>query len=188
MWRFPFAIINRFPIGNQFERKISFFENAIILHNLNTEKLPEFFTIGLDIEMSATQVETQTNQHTLELRSGLEVLTRGLDYLFEADGELPEHPGIDESVPHAPVRTGKLTEDEKKLAIANALRYFPKKFHAELAKEFAQELRKYNHIYMYRFRPTQYKMMAHPISMYPTNCKKAASIMLMIQNNLDSKV
>lgn len=138
--------------------------------------------------MSNTKVETHTQQ-TVQLRTGLEILTRGLDHLFDPEiQDLPEHPGIDDSVPHAPVRTGQLTAEEKKLAIANALRYFPKKFHNQLAKEFVQELKDYNHIYMYRFRPTQYKMMAHPIGLYPTKCKKAASIMLMIQNNLDAKV
>ena len=138
--------------------------------------------------MSATQTQELSASTTLQLRaSGLEVLTRGLDYLFEG-GELPEHPGIDERVPHSPVRTGKLSESEKHLAIANALRYFPKRFHKQLAKEFAEELKKYNHIYMYRFRPTEYNILAHPIDAYPAKCKQAAAIMLMIHNNLDPKV
>jgi len=138
--------------------------------------------------MATKTCEELTTTKTLRLSSsGLEILTRGLDYLFEG-GDLPEHPGIDNSVPHSPVRTGKLSADDQKLAIANALRYFPKRFHQQLAKEFAAELKEFNHIYMYRFRPTQYSMNAHPIASYPAKCQKAASIMLMIQNNLDPKV
>ena len=74
------------------------------------------------------------------------------------------------------------------MAVRNALRYFPKEFHEELAKEFAAELEEFGHIYMYRFRPTEYEMKAYPISNYPAKCKQAAAIMLMIQNNLDAKV
>jgi len=118
----------------------------------------------------------------------LSILTRGLDYLKEEDSQLPNHPGIDPSVPHAPKRTGKLNNQQKKLAIANALRYFPKKWHSLLAPEFAAELDQYNHIYMYRFRPTEYEMKAHPISQYPAKTPQAAAIMLMIQNNLHAKV
>ena len=122
------------------------------------------------------------------MENTLSILTRGLDYLKVENGQLPEHPGIDLSVPHAPKRTGKLTTQQKKLAIANALRYFPKNWHSTLAPEFADELNKYNHIYMFRFRPTEYEMKAHPISHYPAKTPQAASIMLMIQNNLDIKV
>jgi len=88
---------------------------------------------------------------------------------------------------HAPKRKDILSKEEKVLAIRNALRYFPKKWHAELAPEFAAELKDYGRIYMYRFMPT-YKMYARPISEYPSNCEQAASIMLMIQNNLDPAV
>ena len=73
------------------------------------------------------------------------------------------------------------------LAIKNALRYFPAKHHALLAKEFAEELRKYGRIYMYRLRP-DYEMYARPIDQYPCKCRQAAAIMLMIQNNLDKAV
>merc|ERR1712137_583131 len=121
------------------------------------------------------------------VKEALKVLRKGLDYLFAGE-DLPEHPGIDDSVPHSPGRTGKLTREEKRLALANALRYFPARLHAQLAPEFAKELETYNHIYMYRFRPTQYKMFAHSLSQYPAQCQQAASIMLMIQNNLDPQV
>ncbi|KAJ3030292.1 UNVERIFIED_CONTAM: Urocanate hydratase [Siphonaria sp. JEL0065] len=95
---------------------------------------------------------------------------------------------IDTSVPHAPKRTPALTDAEKKLAVRNALRYFPSDRHALLAKEFAKELAIFGHIYMYRFRPTSYEMKAYPISEYPGKCVQAAAIMLQIQNNLDKRV
>ncbi|KAL6054210.1 Urocanate hydratase [Balamuthia mandrillaris] len=94
----------------------------------------------------------------------------------------------DSSVPHAPTRTPNLTPKEKKLALQNALRYIPKEYQEELAKEFAEELERYGHIYMYRFRPTHYAMKAYPIDAYPAKCRPAAAIMLMIQNNLDPRV
>lgn len=100
---------------------------------------------------------------------------------------LPELPAYDHSVSHAPKRKDILTPEEKKLALRNALRYFPKKFHATLAPEFAEELRTYGRIYMYRFRP-QYDMYARPIEDYPHKSLQAAGIMLMIQNNLDPAV
>lgn len=101
--------------------------------------------------------------------------------------ELPSMPAYEANINHAPVRKDILTKEEKKLAIKNALRYFDKSHHAELAKEFAEELKKYGRIYMYRFRP-QYKMYARPIEEYPAKCRQAAAIMLMIQNNLDYAV
>ena len=101
--------------------------------------------------------------------------------------ELPEVKPYDTTINHAPKRKDILTKAEKKLAIRNALRYFPAKFHATLAPEFAEELKKYGRIYMYRFRPS-YKMYARPIEEYPAKCKQAAAIMLMIQNNLDPAV
>ncbi len=88
---------------------------------------------------------------------------------------------------HAPKRKDILSKEEKVLAIRNALRYFPKKWHAELAPEFAAELKDYGRIYMYRFMPS-YNMYARPLSEYPAICDQAASIMLMIQNNLDPAV
>lgn len=100
---------------------------------------------------------------------------------------LPGLPAYDHSVSHAPKRKDILTPEEKKLALRNALRYFPKKYHATLAPEFAEELRTYGRIYMYRFRP-QYDMYARPIEDYPHKSLQAAGIMLMIQNNLDPAV
>lgn len=100
---------------------------------------------------------------------------------------LPEPREYDKDVNHAPKRKEILTEDEKKLALRNALRYFPKKFHKTLAPEFAAELRDYGRIYMYRFRPT-YDMYARSIDEYPHKSEQAAAIMLMIQNNLNPAV
>lgn len=101
--------------------------------------------------------------------------------------ELPRHPGYDTDVNHAPRRKDILTDEEKHLALKNALRYFPTKFHAELAPEFARELQEYGRIYMYRFRPT-YPMYARSIDEYPAKSRQAAAIMMMIQNNLDPRV
>ncbi|XP_053377370.1 urocanate hydratase-like isoform X2 [Mercenaria mercenaria] len=100
---------------------------------------------------------------------------------------LPEPKNRDESVPHAPVRTPDLTREEQRLALQNALRYFPPSVHETLAPEFADELRNYGHIYMYRFRPTL-EMRAYPIDEYPVRCRQAAAIMHMIMNNLDPRV
>lgn len=102
-------------------------------------------------------------------------------------GVLPEPKVYDPAVNHAPVRKDILTKTEKQLAVRNALRYFDEKHHELLAVEFAEELRKYGRIYMYRFRP-QYPMFARPIDEYPAKCRQAAAIMLMIQNNLDPAV
>ena len=100
---------------------------------------------------------------------------------------LPDPQPYDHTVNHAPKRKDILTPEEKKLALRNALRYFPKKFHATLAPEFLDELKTYGRIYMYRFRPT-YDMHARHIDEYPHKCKQAAAIMMMIQNNLDKAV
>ena len=100
---------------------------------------------------------------------------------------LPELQAYDTTINHAPKRKDILTEEEKRLALRNALRYFPQKFHAILAPEFAEELKTYGRIYMYRFRPT-YEMYARPIDEYPHRSQQAAAIMMMIQNNLDKAV
>ena len=100
---------------------------------------------------------------------------------------LPEPLPYDPKANHAPVRKDILSASQKKLAIRNALRYFDVKHHAVLAKEFADELKRYGRIYMYRFRP-QYAMYARPVDQYPAKCRQAAAIMLMIQNNLDPAV
>ena len=100
---------------------------------------------------------------------------------------LPEPQAYDPDINHAPRRKDILTPEQKRLALRNALRYFPKKFHAALAPEFAEELRTYGRIYMYRYRP-RYEMKARPIGDYPHRSQQAAAIMLMIQNNLDPRV
>jgi urocanate hydratase len=100
---------------------------------------------------------------------------------------LPPLQHYDKDINHAPVRKDILIENEKRLALRNALRYFDKKHHAILAPEFARELKNFGRIYMYRFRPT-YAMYARPISEYPHRSVQAAAIMLMIQNNLDPAV
>lgn len=101
---------------------------------------------------------------------------------------LPDYHHRDEHIQHAPKRNiQNLSGDEKRLALANALRYFPMEHHAKLAEEFAAELNSFGRIYMYRFRPG-YPMHARPIDQYPAACAQAAAIMLMIQNNLDPLV
>lgn len=100
---------------------------------------------------------------------------------------LPEPRPYDPTVNHAPRRKNILIGEEKKLAIRNALRYFPEQFHSLLASEFLEELDRYGRVYMYRFRPL-YEMKAHPVSGYPARSLQAASVMMMIQNNLDPAV
>lgn len=97
---------------------------------------------------------------------------------------LPKPKTYETEINHAPKRKEILLAEEKKLALRNALRYFEPQHHAELIKEFADELHNYGRIYMYRFRP-DYEMRARPISEYPGKCEQAKAIMLMIQNNLD---
>lgn len=112
---------------------------------------------------------------------------------FQADiragipDRLPAAKPYDKQIDHAPKRKDILSDEEKALALKNALRYFPARHHAVLAKEFAEELRRYGRIYMYRLRP-DYEMHARPIGEYPARCRQAAAVMLMIQNNLDPKV
>ncbi len=101
--------------------------------------------------------------------------------------QLPNKKSRDDKYSHAPKRKDILAPTEKKLAIANALRYFPASWHAELIIEFVEELKLYGRIYMYRFMP-DYEMYARPIHEYPAQSKQAAAIMLMIQNNLDPAV
>lgn len=101
--------------------------------------------------------------------------------------ELPPYKPLDPSINHAPKRRLILSEEEKLLAIKNALRYFPKKFHKVLAKEFWEELHTYGRIYIYRFKP-DYKIYARPIDEYPHRSIQAAAIMHMLSNNLDVAV
>ena len=100
---------------------------------------------------------------------------------------LPESKPYDNTVNHAPKRKDILTPAEKELALRNALRYFPPELHAQLAPEFAAELKEYGRIYMYRYRPS-YRIYARPIDEYPAKCPQAAAMMAMIQNNLDERV
>ncbi len=100
---------------------------------------------------------------------------------------LPQAKPYNPEVNHAPKRKKILTPDEERLALRNALRYFPAELHAALAPEFADELRRYGRIYMYRYRP-DYDMYARPIDHYPARSRQAAAIMMMIQNNLDPAV
>eukprot|EP01029_Cantina_marsupialis_P011343 TRINITY_DN2529_c0_g2_i1.p3 TRINITY_DN2529_c0_g2~~TRINITY_DN2529_c0_g2_i1.p3 ORF type:complete len:671 (-),score=153.02 TRINITY_DN2529_c0_g2_i1:7011-9023(-) len=101
--------------------------------------------------------------------------------------KMPAPQKYDPEINHAPKRKEILNEEEKKLALRNALRYFDPKHHAELIPEFVEELEKYGRIYMYRLRPT-YEMKARSIEEYPGKCDQAKAIMLMIQNNLDYAV
>lgn len=123
--------------------------------------------------------DTKSNRMTLEefhqdIRQGIPTI-------------IPGKQPINPTVNHAPKRKEILTPEEKKLAVRNALRYFPKDQHAELINDFLDELNTYGRIYMYRYRP-QYKMYARDISEYPGNSEQAKAIMLMIQNNLDHAV
>ena len=100
---------------------------------------------------------------------------------------LPQPKPYDKDINHAPKRKDILNAEEKRLALRNALRYFPKHLHAQLAHEFMEELHQYGRIYMYRYRP-EYDIYARPIDEYPARSRQAAAIMLMIQNNLDPRV
>ena len=101
--------------------------------------------------------------------------------------QIPDAQPYDTTVNHAPKRKDILTKEQKRLALKNALRYFPKEQHEFLAKEFARELHDYGRIYMYRYRPT-YEMHARNIKDFPHKSEQAAAIMLMISNNLDKAV
>jgi len=101
--------------------------------------------------------------------------------------QLPAPKLYDPNLNHAPKRKDILSIEEKKLALRNALRYFPENWHEELGPEFARELQDFGRIYMYRFKP-DYALYARPIDAYPAQCTEAAAIMLMIHNNLDEAV
>ena len=100
---------------------------------------------------------------------------------------IPPKKEYEPAINHAPKRKEILSTEEKKLALRNALRYFPKEQHSELAEDFAKELKEYGRIYMYRYRP-DYTMYARGINEYPGKCEQAKAVMLMIQNNLDYAV
>ena len=101
--------------------------------------------------------------------------------------KIPPERTYDPGVNHAPRRRDILTVEEKKLALRNALRYFPAAQHKVLAKDFARELKDYGRIYMYRYRPS-YRIKARKLEEYPHHSKQAAAIMLMLSNNLDEDV
>ena len=119
-----------------------------------------------------------TTMNTSEFRSAIQ---KGIP------SQLPEPKPYDTAVNHAPKRKDILTISEKRLAVQNALRYFAPEHHDQLAPEFLEELRQYGRIYMFRFRP-EYEMKARPLEDYPHRSVQAASIMIMIQNNLDIAV
>ncbi|CAL4064538.1 unnamed protein product [Meganyctiphanes norvegica] len=138
--------------------------------------------------MSTTVTQTGGSSTAVRLGSShgygsnLEELCAGLPVT-----PMPPPRKRDSNIAHAPVRNHTLTKEQQKIALANALRYFPSSCHAELAQEFAKEFTNYGHIYMYRFLPNM-DMRAYPIQQYPAKCRKAAAIMHMIMNNLDPKV
>lgn len=124
-------------------------------------------------------------QCTTGISHMLDSLATGLPSKSE---EIPPEQHIDPAVPHAPRRAHGLAYDDQLLAVENSLRYFPQERHAELGAEFMTELREHGHIYMHRFRPTDYTMKAHPINCYPAKTVQAAAVQLMIMNNLDPAV
>ncbi len=133
--------------------------------------------------ITAFSVLLQSNMQPMSLTTFQSQITAGIPSV------LPDARPLDDSAAHAPRRVieGVLSERDKILALKNALRYFPAAWHPTLAPEFAEELKKYGRIYMYRFRP-DYPMHARGIADYPAKTPQAAAVMLMIQNNLDPKV
>ena len=117
----------------------------------------------------------------------MDIATFRNEILEGVPAQIPAKKQPEKGINSAPKRKQLLSSEEKKLALQNALRYFPKHQHSELAKEFLEELNTFGRIYMYRYRP-DYKMYARPISDYPGKCEQAKAIMLMIQNNLDYAV
>ena len=101
--------------------------------------------------------------------------------------KIPESKTFDNNINRAPLRKKILNSEEKKLALKNALRYFPKSMHEQLASEFLEELHKYGRIYMYRFKP-KYEIKARHINDFPYKSKQAAAIQLMLSNNLDNAI
>ena len=124
--------------------------------------------------MSAFESKMSRDEFQRQIRQGI-------------PAEIPPRPAEDPGISRAPERPMLLTDDEKKLALHNALRYFPAHQHAALAPEFADELARLGRIYMLRYRPA-YAMQARPITDYPAHCQQAAGVMLMVQNNLDPVV
>lgn len=136
---------------------------------------------GFNKEKGIAMTETLQKHFTEEIEQFRNAIQQGIPDTLPA----PKSP--DSSLNHAPKRKEILTAAEKKLALRNALRYFPERHHEELAIEFKNELDEYGRIYMYRFQPN-YEMYARPLDHYPARSKQAAAIMLMITNNLDYDV
>ena len=107
--------------------------------------------------------------------------------VFQLDNTLPEYPEFVEGIRRAPYRESKLSENDKELAIANALRYIPKEHHRQMAEEFAKELEEHGRIYGYRFRPAG-NLYGKPIDEYKGNCTEGKAFQVMIDNNLDFAV
>lgn len=126
-------------------------------------------------------MHTLTKENELTKEDFATIIQQGIP------SNLPDDSEYDSTINHAPRRKDILNADEKKLALRNALRYFPKSMHPVLKAEFEEELETFGRIYMYRFRP-KHLMYARPIEWYPAKCQQAAAIMLMIQNNLDPRV
>lgn len=148
----------------------------ILLGIKNIEKFEHSFIVNsfLTITQYTTTMLTVTTHFQEQVLQGI-------------PKKLPAKRDYPQQANPAPKRKDILSADEKKLAIRNALRYFPQEWHQELASEFAQELNDFGRIYMHRFKPT-YAIHARPIDEYPAKSRQAASIMLMIQNNLDPAV
>ena len=107
--------------------------------------------------------------------------------IFELDRDLPEYPAFVPGIRRAPRRESKLSEHDRELAFANALRYIPQEHHRAMAKEFAQELEEHGRIYGYRFRPAG-AIHGKPIDEYKSNCTEGKAFQVMIDNNLDFDV
>ncbi|MCL2592742.1 MAG: urocanate hydratase, partial [Defluviitaleaceae bacterium] len=103
---------------------------------------------------------------------------------IKLDNTLPEYPSFQEGIRRAPDRGFRLTKEQTKTALKNALRYVPEELHGVLAKEFLEELKTYGRIYAYRYRP-QERIYAKPVEEYRGNCLEGKAIQLMIDNNLD---
>lgn len=116
------------------------------------------------------------------IMSFLECLKHGLPL-----NPLPGQYERNQSIAHAPKRLAKLSDEDRELAVKNALRYIPLSLHSQLETEFKSELDQYGHIYMYRFVP-RFEIKAYPIEQYPAKCREAACIIMMIMNNLDKQV
>lgn len=106
---------------------------------------------------------------------------------IKLDDELPKMPKFVEGIRRAPDRGFRLTQAQTEIALKNALRYIPEKYHEELIPEFLEELTTRGRIYGYRFRP-EGKLYGKPIDEYKGNCIEGKAFQVMIDNNLDFDV